>query len=66
VQRDVKISSPVSLNVMNHSSDAAVSDTDATKAVGTTTTTTMTESNGRVPSPRPHTIYDDDDVYGGM
>jgi len=55
VQRDVKMS-PVSLNVMNQGSD----DATTTQAVGTTT---MAESNEK---PRPHTVYDDDDVYGGM
>ena len=59
VLRDVKIP-PASLNVVNGS-------LDTTAVPHTDTTTTMTESNGRVSEPpRPLTVYGDDDVYGGM
>jgi len=67
VQRDVKVppsKPPVSLNVMNPGQDtAASSDVDATKAVGSTTTVTESDENEK---PRPHTVYDADEVYGGM
>ena len=64
VQRDVKVppsTMPASMIVMNHVSDNAVPVTDSTKAVVTTTTTTTTPE-----PPRPHTVYNEDDVYGGM
>lgn len=71
VQRDVKVApSQMPLNLANPSSDTAMPDThvDTTEAVGTTTTSTMTQSNGHVQESlsRPHTVYDDADVYGGM
>ena len=64
VQRDVKIPPSKTLNVMNHSLDttAASLDMDTTKAVGSTTPMTEADEN----QSRPHTVYDADEVYGGM
>jgi hypothetical protein len=58
VQRDVKMS-PTLLNVANGGSDTALPHTNTAA-----TTTTVTESKAE--SPRPLTVYGDDDVYGGM
>lgn len=59
MKRDVKTLPTPPLSVVNGSSDSAVP--DATTTAGTTTTT---ESDGR--ARRPLTVYDDDEVYGGM